>query len=295
MTVRLDQARPVPIEELRARRTMREMALGRRLRRRRRVPPQALPRGQELRYRMLLLGVLDEVDQAVRSEILPLVERLTAQVQQQRPDARLDAPADDLEDATESLRDRLATTTLSANALQTQTTTIGRDVAGHNRRQLDRVFESTIGVGLPGVEPALNDVLRGFVRENARRIRNLGNEAVDRVSAAVLRGFRRGRSPSEIAAEVRSELGVSRSRARLIARDQVASLNGELTQIRQTSMGVSEYVWRTVGDERVRPAHEDLDGRRFSWDSPPAEGHPGEPINCRCIAEPVLDQLFEGL
>ncbi len=50
-----------------------------------------------------------------------------------------------------------------------------------------------------------------------------------------------------------------------------------------------------AGDERVRPSHEALDGTRQRWDDPPAEGHPGEPINCRCIAEPVLGPLFDDL
>lgn len=45
-----------------------------------------------------------------------------------------------------------------------------------------------------------------------------------------------------------------------------------------------QYVWRSVGDSRVRPEHAALDGtlRDFS-DSP----DPGDDFNCRCWAEPV--------
>jgi uncharacterized protein with gpF-like domain len=44
------------------------------------------------------------------------------------------------------------------------------------------------------------------------------------------------------------------------------------------------YIWRTVGDDKVRGAHAALNGtlRDFS-DSP----DPGEDFNCRCWAEPV--------
>lgn len=48
------------------------------------------------------------------------------------------------------------------------------------------------------------------------------------------------------------------------------------------------YIWHTVGDDRVRSAHEERDGEIFAWDEPPAGGHPGEDYNCRCTAEPYV-------
>ena len=45
------------------------------------------------------------------------------------------------------------------------------------------------------------------------------------------------------------------------------------------------YIWRTVGDNRVRSEHAVRDGKTFSWDNPPDGGHPGEAPNCRCTAE----------
>jgi SPP1 gp7 family putative phage head morphogenesis protein len=50
----------------------------------------------------------------------------------------------------------------------------------------------------------------------------------------------------------------------------------------------THYVWRTVGDERVRLSHAANDGRMFAWDEPPATGHPGEDFGCRCRAEPYV-------
>ncbi|MEM6780497.1 MAG: colicin E3/pyocin S6 family cytotoxin [Pseudomonadota bacterium] len=45
------------------------------------------------------------------------------------------------------------------------------------------------------------------------------------------------------------------------------------------------YVWRTVGDGKVRGAHAAREGQVFSWDNPPDGGHPGEDYNCRCWAQ----------
>jgi hypothetical protein len=59
--------------------------------------------------------------------------------------------------------------------------------------------------------------------------------------------------------------------------ETVKALNGESAKKRN-----GQYIWRTVGDRRVRPEHAALDGtlRDFS-DSP----DPGDDFNCRCWAE----------
>ena len=58
-------------------------------------------------------------------------------------------------------------------------------------------------------------------------------------------------------------------------------------------MGISEYRWGTAGDERVRETHEANDGKVFRWDTPPAEtGHPGNDVQCRCTARPIIPRGF---
>jgi SPP1 gp7 family putative phage head morphogenesis protein len=79
------------------------------------------------------------------------------------------------------------------------------------------------------------------------------------------------------------------ARAKLIARDQISKYNGQLNQTRQTALGLSKYRWQTSGDERVRDTHKALNGKIFSWDNPPSVGHPGDEINCRCVALPIFD------
>ncbi|MCB9988629.1 MAG: peptidoglycan-binding protein [Rhodospirillales bacterium] len=47
------------------------------------------------------------------------------------------------------------------------------------------------------------------------------------------------------------------------------------------------YIWRTVGDGKVRPAHAALNGTVRSWRH--SHPNPGEDYNCRCWAEPTTD------
>jgi hypothetical protein len=64
--------------------------------------------------------------------------------------------------------------------------------------------------------------------------------------------------------------------------------------MRQKQLGVTSFVWQTMGDERVRDEHAERDGQEYEYDDPPDGELPGEPIMCRCWAEPVLDDLDDS-
>ena len=103
-------------------------------------------------------------------------------------------------------------------------------------------------------------------------------------------------SRAEVVADrLREGTRITARKATMIARDQIASLQGQVAAARQTRLGVERYRWRTVGDARVRTAHQLREGQIFAWDKPPPDGHPGAPINCRCYAEPVLEDVLNAL
>lgn len=56
--------------------------------------------------------------------------------------------------------------------------------------------------------------------------------------------------------------------------------------LRLDAKGVGRWLWRTQGDERVRPAHQALEGREFGpGEKHPTEGRPGDAYGCRCYLE----------
>lgn len=57
----------------------------------------------------------------------------------------------------------------------------------------------------------------------------------------------------------------------------------------------THYIWRTRGDDKVRPSHAANNGRVFSWNDPPETGHPGEDYGCPCTAEPLLPSVDVGM
>lgn len=129
--------------------------------------------------------------------------------------------------------------------------------------------------------------------ENIALIRSIPDVALNRMHTRMVEAVRLGRSLREVRDSVVAEFGVTERRAELIARDQIGKLNGELTRVRQEDIGVTEYKWRGVLDSRERPEHVAREGRIFKWSEPPEDGHPGQPIRCRCTAEPVLASWAE--
>lgn len=157
-----------------------------------------------------------------------------------------------------------------------------------------------LGVDVYRSEPWLAEMQKNWVSQNTSLIKSVPAQNMAKVEQVVRTGVMGGTTAKEIAKQVKAASGVSDRRAMIIARDQIGKANGELTQHRQTDLGVEEYKWVTAHDERVRgnpsgrfpravPSHYAREGKTFRWDDPPDGGHPGMAVLCRCFAEPVFD------
>lgn len=174
-----------------------------------------------------------------------------------------------------------------------------------NEAQIGASFEAVVGVK-PWLPPQ-TAIVTAATREGVDLITRMPVELLDRIEGKVLESVARGRRHEQFADVVKETLGVGQRRAELIARDQTAKLNSKLNEGRQKAAGVKEYIWSTVGDDRVvgtpggmypegndkHGDHFEREGKVFSWDNPPHDGHPGEAINCRCRALPVVDELLD--
>lgn len=140
------------------------------------------------------------------------------------------------------------------------------------------------------------EILDRWIDQNVSLIKSIPYDCLNEMQAITQKGFVDGRTITDISKDIQKAYSVSRSKALFIARDQMAKLNSEITQHQQRDAGVNRYIWSTSGDERVRKSHAELDGKVFSWDSPPVvdkrtgrRAHPGEDYQCRCVALPLFD------
>nr|QIG67138.1 head morphogenesis protein [Rhizobium phage RHph_TM26] len=162
----------------------------------------------------------------------------------------------------------------------------------HTRQWMDAA-KRAFGVDLSAVVRAedLETYLDAAALRNAGLIKGFSDDLVRTVQQHTTTALIQGQSAKELQATLKERLNVSDSRARLIARDQTAKLTSDLNRRRHEDAGIEEYDWRTSHDERVRSLHRKLDGLRYKYGQPTgAEGGlpPGQPIQCRCVAQGVV-------
>lgn len=162
----------------------------------------------------------------------------------------------------------------------------------YHREAFIRNFRRALGVD---VSEALDDarpITEHWRRENVRLIRTIPQRLHD----DLIRRMEQMPAFDEqaLADAVRTEFRVSGYNVRRIARDQTNKAIGQFTRYRQEQVGVERYIWRTVGDERVRRAHQALDGTEQRWDTPTGEGFPGDAVQCRCVASPLVNPGFRA-
>ncbi|MGQ0285850.1 phage minor head protein [Pasteurellaceae bacterium 22721_9_1] len=167
-----------------------------------------------------------------------------------------------------------------------------------NKRQLHKVLKSVYGVDIFKHEDWLDLQLKLFEKQNTALIKSIPTQLHEKLRYRFVEAVRKGERWESVADEIEDILAIPKKRARLIARDQIGKLNGQLTKLRQEQVGITHYIWRTMLDERVRDSHQEREGKQFSWAEAPEDGHPQQPILCRCYAEPVLpefDDFVEGM
>jgi SPP1 gp7 family putative phage head morphogenesis protein len=179
-------------------------------------------------------------------------------------------------------------------AVHDMTRTVAQRTAQHQRRELERQMRSVVGVDILMTEPWLAEHIEMFAAANTRLIKHVPYRLLDEIEQIIGRSALSGESQERTAERIRERADVSESSARRIARDQVGKLQGQINGLRQRSLGITSYTWRTSGDWRVRDEHAALEGRVIAWADPPPSGHPGEAIQCRCTAEPRFEELLSS-
>lgn len=140
-------------------------------------------------------------------------------------------------------------------------------------KEWKRAVKRTLGIDI--MEDYYNgskfsQLLDRWVADNVGLIKTVPQEALGKMREIVKSGYLRGADTKSIAGEIRETYGMSKHHARFVARDQMAKLNADITREQHTDAGVSEYVWRTSGDKRVRDGHRLLNNKRFKYSDPPS-------------------------
>ena len=173
-------------------------------------------------------------------------------------------------------------------------------LAQYHDRSYFAAFKKAIHVD---IKPLLNQhvfdlTLEKAIQNNVALIQSIPSKLREQMEAVIREsvskeGFNQGQLSEFLHQEINEGLKgrflVAENRAKLIARDQTNKTIAAMSEARNRQIGITDYIWIGVDDERERPSHVANNGRRFSYDNPPETGNPGESYNCRCTAAPIVE------
>jgi SPP1 gp7 family putative phage head morphogenesis protein len=137
---------------------------------------------------------------------------------------------------------------------------------------------------------------RKFLEESVHYITDLPNGAAERIQELTVESMYNSQRASEVAKKVMETGSVTASRAKTIARTEIARVSSGITEVRALHVGCTHYVWRTSADGDVRPSHKVMNGQVIAFANPPEVDpgkfyHAGQFVNCRCYISPILPDM----
>lgn len=259
--------------------------------RRRAIPRPAQPDPIRVEYfKAITSRYLAPARALVDAEVLPEVRLALAD----RTDARLDGNGGRrVNKVIEQVTRKFWSQTFHTREVEALAERVGTQTDRFQKQQFAQQTRAGLGVDVLSTDPpAVGQRMDDFVGENVALIRSVPTQYFSDIEKVITREVNAGTRHEDITRVLTERYGVAENRAKLIARDQVGKFYGQLSKVRQEALGVVGFVWRTVHDNRVREDHAALDGQSFDWNDPPSEGIPGEPINCRCWAEPDFSDIL---
>jgi SPP1 gp7 family putative phage head morphogenesis protein len=269
--------------------------------RKRRAPkirPVPFPRRHELAYMRALKGYVRDIRTAYLREVLPILDY----------DGDGVANALPLGELQRALVRVQAAVLAATPSVEKAARVMVKNVTQHVTEGLNRSYLAAVGVapfgpraGRTDAPTSVEQVLANRLQANVYLIGSISGQALDQARSVIDEGFRSGLRVEDLAARLVERFDVAESRAILIARDQTGKLNAQITEARNREIGVTEYEWQTSGDGRVRDSHSELNGTVHRYDNPPVtnddgdHNNPGEDYQCRCNAQPRLENVLEAL
>lgn len=137
--------------------------------------------------------------------------------------------------------------------------------------------------------------LNGSIAENVGLIKSIPEKYLTQVQTIVLQSVQRGHDLARLTDDLQREFGVTRRRAKTIARDQTNKANSVITVARSRAVGITHGIWVHSGGGKVpRQSHLKAGREKMVFDLSKGayiDGEyifPGQLINCRCRYNPIM-------
>ena len=273
-----------------------ERQQGRRKPRRRRMRPPTASKRAEVWYR-------DRLTEFVDGMVQEFIDELNRPTLTDAPDTNPLVITSRLA----AVMERLASVSVTEMAARLAAGLVSR-ANQQNKEQTQRTYFQAFSIDLTGMlgDGAIKPEMDKALRDNVDLITSIHTDFIHDIGEAVFSNVKDGGRHENLIEIIRERGNVTKSRARLIARDQTSKLNADLTEARSTALGLDIYEWGGTGDERERDSHSVLNGKLCKYSDPTVYsddggktwkkrstigafiGKPGEDYQCRCLPLPYV-------
>lgn len=184
-----------------------------------------------------------------------------------------------------------------------------------SEKEFKKIIDKGIHVNVPTSAPWWDDMKASWAEDNYTLITSNAKKYVEQINILTEQAIVNGMSPGKLKDEIfKATQSLSDKHCKLLARDQMGKLNGNITEAQMQEIGLDLYVWSTSYDDRVRDSHALMEGLLCRWDdasvcsydngktwesrpSGAVDLHPGQDIQCRCVGlafYPELEAEVEG-
>lgn len=282
--------------------------------------PRAYPHGIEKKYYRELKGffkpLTDYVTKYISENLEPLLRGDSDEI-------RLDAiPGDSFRKMIYNLEDWLSVympnisdlpESSNNNVIMTVLGNTADETLSFGNKEFMKIIEKGINVNLPTSSPWWEDMKSSWAEDNYSLIVSNAKKYVEQINTLTEQAIVNGFSPAKLKEGIKKATeGLSDKHCKLLARDQMGKLNGQITQAQMEEVGLDLYVWSTSADDRVRDSHAVMEGLLCRWDdasvcsydngktwvdrpSGAVELHPGQDIQCRCVGLAFYPELVSEI
>jgi hypothetical protein len=111
----------------------------------------------------------------------------------------------------------------------------------------------------------INLLRKMWVDKNTQLIKSIPADCLVKIKESVYEAVRSGESAQSLSLKLNDTFEITKKRAKVIARDQITKLKGDLSRYNDLSHGITTYEWSTCKDGVVRVSHEVMQGKICSW------------------------------
>lgn len=260
------------------------------------VSPTQIPLFVEKEFHANMRAFNVAFKKAVREQLFPIIEQMSKQTRDTV--LTLDGIGDDLNNAIELLKAQFNFNTAAeiiSNRMVSRVNLL-------NGTKTAAKVANAVGVDIGNIiaSEGLTDFLEAQTIKNTELIKSIPADSLNDIRRIMLNGFTQGLRAEEITKQISGNLPSSvfnkmNNRINTIARTGIAQVNSQITNKRLLNIGVTRAVWDATNDSRVRECHKARDGKEYeikvglhsSCDNKTLQ--PGEEINCRCVARPIVE------